>query len=646
MPQRTYDVFLSHNSRDKPVVRQLKTRLEDKLGAGRVFFDEDSIQPGAVIPEGLDQALRNSSSSVVCFGPHGEGPWHEEEIWVSLMKSVELSHKTQGKEDFRLIPVLLPGSDPVQLPLQYRIRLWLDFRNGINDDEATQRLIDRLARAIQGQPGEIGETVLRREDNPYRGLDAFTEEGDDHKVFFGRQRECGELAARLKQDRWVVVSGASGNGKSSLVRAGLRTDAAEAACNSIRDWARIRFTPEHDILHSFARVIIEDGAQRDAFVGEMRQSLHSNPPTCNATRMLDKLTERFPDREKDRVLIIIDQFEELFTQRLGDADAEAPQARRVAAILEGLADLLVKASGDCRFFFVFTIRDDYRMRLSASPGFWEAFTRTDVNGIQPHRYSLDELDEDALREAIKQPAESLGAYFEPGLVAVIRKDVFRQRGAMPLLQHALSEVWAAAAGDKFPGQDGGPEHEGSLAAGACLTYRLYEAVGGVTSSLKQKADQTLRHLANKSYDHDLVCRNLFLRLVNLSDGGNYDTRRTLLRSELKFSEPYATLAGKIIDKLREPDTRLLGGGDDVEVTHEALLRECDVIREWIEDARRSPDFSLSQFRQLVDGAQVWEGGKRPSSELWRGKRLSWAAKLMSGAIPTPEPTPPTENEEA
>lgn len=646
MPHRTYDVFLSHNSRDKPVVRQLKTRLEDQLGPGRVFFDEDAIQPGAVIPERLDQALRDSSSSVVCFGPHGEGPWHEEEIWVSLMKSVELSHKTQGKEDFRLIPVLLPGSDPEQLPLQYRIRLLLDFRNGINDDEATQRLIDRLTLAIQGQPGEIGDTVLRWEDNPYRGLGAFTEDGDDYKVFFGRRRECGELASRLKQERWVVVSGASGNGKSSLVRAGLRTDAAKAACGGIREWTRIRFTPEHDILHSFARAIVEDGAQRNAFVHEMRQSLHSNPPACDATRMLDKLTERFPDRETDRVLIIVDQFEELFTQRLGDAEAEALHARRVAAIFDGLADLLAKASDDPRFFFAFTIREDYRMRLRASPGFWEAFSRTNVNGLQPHWYSLDELDEDALREAIKQPAESLGAYFEPGLVAVIRKDVFRQRGAMPLLQHALSEVWAAAARGKLPEKGGAPEHEGSLAAGACLTYRLYEAVGGVTSSLKQKADQTLRHLANKSHDHDLVCRNLFLRLVNLSDGGNYDTRRTLLRSELKFSEPYATIAVQIIEKLREPATRLLGGGSDVEVTHEALLRECDVIREWIEEARQWDDFSLSQFRQLVDGAQFWEGAKRPNAELWRGKRLSWAAKLLPGTNPAFEPTPPPENEEA
>jgi hypothetical protein len=91
-----YDVFLSHNSKEKPLVRPLYAWLRDNLGKHRIFFDEAELGLGQVIPGGLEGALNECRCALVCYGPKGTGPWHEQELWSLLTKAIERSH--HGKD--------------------------------------------------------------------------------------------------------------------------------------------------------------------------------------------------------------------------------------------------------------------------------------------------------------------------------------------------------------------------------------------------------------------------------------------------------------------------------------------------------------------------------------------------------------------
>ena len=141
-----YEVFLCHNSTDKPLVRSLYAWLRDKLGARKVFFDESEIVLGDVIP--AQEAMTECSCALICFGPKGTGPWHEQEIWSLLTKAINRSRRAKDSEDFRMIPILLEGANPEEIPDLFQPYQWADFRHGISKNETT---LNCLLSAILGE---------------------------------------------------------------------------------------------------------------------------------------------------------------------------------------------------------------------------------------------------------------------------------------------------------------------------------------------------------------------------------------------------------------------------------------------------------------------------------------------------------------
>jgi nucleotide-binding universal stress UspA family protein len=218
------DVFLSYRGRDREFVAQIAERLR---GAGLdPWFDQWSLTAGKRWQRELEDALAHSRACAVFVGASdllsvstGQAPvgdvsaWQREELDVALNRAVR-------EPGFRVIPVLLPGVgdpfDPNELPAFLSTRTWVDFRRGTSDRRALQDLIN----ATRGVPVGAHSAVCRREVKaPYRGLRAFDEQDAD--VFFGRDSELQRLVEMLKSRRFVAVIGASGCGKSSLVRAGL-----------------------------------------------------------------------------------------------------------------------------------------------------------------------------------------------------------------------------------------------------------------------------------------------------------------------------------------------------------------------------------------------------------------------------------------
>ena len=227
-----FDIFLSHNSADKPAVEVIAYKLKD---AGvEPWLDKWCLVPGKTFQSGLADALRSCPTCAVFIGPAGVGDWAREEILVAKGRAAK-------ETGYRLIPILLPGvHDPFdysKLPPFLTQRTWVDFRKGL-DDQGPRVLVS----AIKGKPpGPDGVYGQANDICPYQGLEVFDEEHAE--FFFGRERDVQRLVEKLKATRFLAVLGASGSGKSSLVRAGLIPVLRAGALPKSEAWTICVFKP-------------------------------------------------------------------------------------------------------------------------------------------------------------------------------------------------------------------------------------------------------------------------------------------------------------------------------------------------------------------------------------------------------------------
>ena len=567
-----YDVFLSHNSSDKPHVRALHDWLS--RNGVRSFLDENDLEPGDVLTDALGVAMDESSSAIICIGEHGEGPWHGEEMNTLLGRSLKMA-RTQN--EFRLIPVLLPDADTTTMRWFLQTRLWVDLSRGITGADAE---LFRLKAAIMGEKG--APVNLDSDLNPYRGLEAFRVE--DGRFFFGRSRESVELAEKVRRSRFCVITGPSGNGKSSLARAGLNSEAALKVLPELAVWKRVTFKPGQGFLRSLLLQLHSHlpSEQRGPLVDKAIASIMPpvGLPTADSwAEAVNQHLEAFFPGDDETVLLLVDQFEEIFTHRGIGTATESDRLDRARLVMDGLATL--RERGNRRWRILLTVRSDFYQRCRVSEAFWSLLEKEHL------RLELDELNEDGWREAIKGPASRAGAYLEAGLVETMMKDVYRQRGSMPLLQLALQSLW-------------------NLREGACLTHAAYLKVGGVTNALQQRAESCLENLKDENSEYFAIARNLLLRLVSPGEGVG-DTRRRAERREFEWENTDRLSFDYVLQELTSTENRLLvTDGDSVEIVHEVLIRDCPTIRGWIELAR--PEIPM--LRRLTHAAYRWEDNKR------------------------------------
>ncbi|HKR58533.1 MAG TPA: toll/interleukin-1 receptor domain-containing protein, partial [Pyrinomonadaceae bacterium] len=198
-----FDVFLSHNSQDKPAVEALARQLEDKANL-KVWLDKWNLVPGEPWQEALEEALDLSSTCAVFIGPSGIGPWHNEEMRSALDQRVR-------ERNFRVIPLLLPGAKLPNrggLPRFLSRLTWVDFRKGLDDAEAFHLLVCGVKGTPPGRtdPTPAGLPAI---ECPYRGLEVFDEA--HAPFFFGREAMSDHLVEALRNTCFLAVVGASGS---------------------------------------------------------------------------------------------------------------------------------------------------------------------------------------------------------------------------------------------------------------------------------------------------------------------------------------------------------------------------------------------------------------------------------------------------
>jgi WD40 repeat protein/DNA-binding SARP family transcriptional activator len=442
---------------------------------------------------------------------------------------------------------------------------------------------DAFAQACRTALEPTAIAVPRRieERNPYKGLRAFTEA--DARDFFGRDGLIRRLVARLGEagsgSRFLAVVGASGSGKSSVVRAGLVPAIRDGALGGPEDPFVAEMFPGEHPIDELEAALLRIAAHP---VPRLRERLDSG------SRGLLEVVDLVAPGEAE-VVVVVDQFEEAFTLTTDERERELfLESLRVAA-----------ADPESRLRVIVTLRADFYDRPLVYPRFGELLAEG-TEAVPP-------LTPDELERAIRGPAERIGVRPESGLVAEMIADVAYQPGALPLLQYALTELFEHRDEDR-------------------LTLAAYRQIGGIAGALSARAER----IYESTEPHGRrATEQVFLRLVALGEG-RQDTRRRVPRGELDaldvdqeaIERAVNSFAGhRLLTFDREPSTR----EPTVEIAHEALLSAWERLRTWIDDAREE----LRQERGLARAAAEWRGSGGDPSFLLRGARLEqlefWAA---------------------
>ena len=450
--------------------------------------------------------------------------------------------------------------------------------------EAGERLVTSGAMGLAEGAGR--DEVVRRAItgvSPYKGLLAY--QADDAEDFFGRDTDIAALLARVAASRLLAVVGASGSGKSSLVRAGLLPSLRRGALAGSAEWPQV-------LLNAGARPLLELAAGVAAALnqpaGEVMSALEAGGGGLDEVlRRAD--AGRGTGPAPARVVIVIDQFEEIFT------------ACQDAAERERFAETLLHAATvpDGRALVIAVMRSDFFGHCAELPGLAAALESSTV--------LLGPMDEGALRAVIEGPARRADLTLEPGLADAMIHDVAGEPGGLPLLSHALYETWERR------------EHR-------ALTLAAYRDAGGARGAIARTAENVYATVLDA--DQQAIARSLFLDLTELGEGTE-DTRRRARRADLDERAGGADRLDPVLDVL--VGSRLVTVGDDtVEVAHEALIREWPRLRDWLDEDRET----LRALRHLSMAAGEWDHGGRDPADLYRGPRLVAALDASATAALT------------
>jgi WD40 repeat protein/DNA-binding SARP family transcriptional activator len=435
---------------------------------------------------------------------------------------------------------------------------------------------------------------------PFKGLSFFDEADAD--LFFGREeltvrlvaQVCDRLSPDTGQYRVLTVMGASGSGKSSIVRAGLvpalrrlerPANGSPGSRSPFGDLIYVIAPTAHPLealaisLTRTADSVMATAALMDDLARDPR-SLH-----LAAARIA-----RFGGAS--HVLLVVDQFEELFSLCRDEVERKA-----------FVDNLLYAAQVPGQTFVVIALRADFYAQCAPFENLRQAL-------CERQQY-IGAMSPEELRRAIEEPARHGGWTLEPGLVDLLLHEVGDAPGALPLLSHALLETWRQR-------------------RGRTLTLVGYQESGGVYGAIAQTAETTFNQLTP---EQQIIARNIFVRLTELDEGADDEhlpgiyTRRRAALVELIPRPEDAPLVQDVLTRLA--DARLVTTGrETVEVAHEALIQEWARLRQWLDENRAG----LRLHRQLTEAAQEWERLARDADVLYRGARLAQALEWADAHV--------------
>jgi WD40 repeat protein len=461
-----------------------------------------------------------------------------------------------------------------------------DIEAAIQGEESSFTITN--TQIIKVSPDEV-QTRELIESSPYKGLRRF--EVEDRDLFFGREQLVASLLEVVSRSDLLLLLGASGSGKSSVIRAGLIPQLRERLGAKFRNFT---FTPDRDPFESLRISLVSEGYKQS----EAEVALAGESDILS--QVIGKLKE-----EDSQWLFFIDQFEELFTL--------CQDLEKREKFIDSLVQ--VAESGEKSVKVVLALRADFPDQFNPYP----ALAKIAQGNI---RFVTD-MHPDELRLAIEQPAANHGVVFEEGLVEEIIDDVRGQAGSLPLLQYTLDLLW----------------HSDDI-SDRILNVKTYRQLGGVRGALQRHVDEIYRDLSNSEQE---AAKKIFLRLVDIT-GSQQELNvigRTITR-RASVSEFGGETVERVLDRLinqnllvsdrpsREEMETLHEDVPEptVEIAHETLIHSWERLQEWIEESREV----IKIRNRLNEDAKRWQEALDdvkidPKDELWSGSKLQRVVEL-------------------
>ena len=471
----------------------------------------------------------------------------------------------------------------------------------IKDDKrrpSVDSLIDEMEKLLSNKRSRAVEV-----QNPFRGLLPFSERHTE--VFFGRDAETAAFLERLREEPVLPVVGPSGAGKSSFVQAGVIPRLREQG-----PWQVLTLRPGTSPFTALAAALLSSGGSSavpnstsllKVISGKPRAlGDHHNSEAARLAGERDAIAEQFfatPGRLSlalqhlaevggCKVLLFVDQFEELYTQ----VEDEDTRIRFAEAICSAADDPRAPTR------VIFTLRDDFLGRMSEGKVARRTLSRVTV---------LRSPDPEDLRDILVQPVKAAGySYDDPGLVDEIVQSVQGEAASLPLVQLAMQVMWEQR--DR----------------GARLIRRsTYDEMGGFSGVLAQHADTVLKGFSSED---TRLAREIFLRLVT-AEG----TKQIVPRARLL--EGLSSNAREILGRLVENKTILVRkashgehGEGELELVHDSLITCWGQLARWLNESREEMVF----FADAGQAAELWEKRGRREQEVWHGGALGEAKRIL------------------
>jgi WD40 repeat protein len=444
----------------------------------------------------------------------------------------------------------------------------------------------------------------REHPNPFPGLRPFRSE--EHHLFFGREEQTAALLQLLRTNRFLAVVGTSGSGKSSLVRAGMIAELHGGTMTQAGStWEVIILRPGGSPIENLARAMVD----ADLYDRDDPSTLPRLLATLNRSRfgLVEAMKQSEVSEPGTNLLVVVDQFEELFRFRQQGVDSEETAAAFV--------NLLLTASeqAECPIYVTITMRSDYLGECSEIPGLAEA--------VNKGEYLIPRLLRDQKRDAIEKPIGVGGAKISPLLVQRLLNEVGDDPDQLPVLQHALMRMWNAWSASS--------DHNRPIDLGD------FEATGGLASALSHHADEIYDSLPGDR--HRSACEKIFKTLTVKGDDNRGIRRPTRLAQLQAIAASDKETVTTVLDAFRRSGVTFLMPGPEVELvdrtvidlSHESLMRGWQRLRGWVEEESQSARI----FRRLLDTARLWRDGK---AGLFRDPDLQIALSWRKQETPNSE----------
>ena len=561
-------VFLSFSSKNRDEARALKQAIEKARPDLDVFLDETHLKHGYFWQPTLFKEIDQRDAFILLVGHH-IGPWQRQEYYHAFnRKAVEHNDaENEGVEEkFILLPIItIERQKAFQINLPGLPQLnWQEHNNPSSEDSVQQ-----ILKALDGET--IEQVDRWKIFNPYRGLRALREQDSDY--LFGRDNDITNFMTSMSEqsDKLLLLLGASGVGKSSMVFAGIfaaleqgklpNGDNLPPALAGSQQWPRLILSPGTDPLESLAGAFLsqwhdtKEADYRDKLLG-WKNLLAKGDSINGLVNAIDTAISEQKGDPPAHYVIYVDQGEELYTRagREPSRDGtkkETPQQKQARLF----SQLLAEAAKHPRLTVIMSARSDFLDRLQADSFIIDNQQKIDLNPLSP----------EGISEVVRKPAELFDVTFDQKLDETLIESSREHVGGLPLLSDALDTLW----------QEMQERGDGIL--------KWIDPKNRDIDVARKLADRADAFIA-KNRDKETDIRRLFcVKLAHVPHQGK-PTRKTAYLKDLTETEK------KLAEDLAAPDQRIIVAGEKdgklfAEVAHEALFEAWDRLRNWIEDRR-------------------------------------------------------------